>query len=103
MFPYLILQWKYIYTLPRITTIDSKLRCFQYKVLHSTYYIPLSKAFFISHTYTPVCSFCNLEDETVIHLFVHCSKTTRLSCKVLTQVYRFGTSLLLHFRMGVLL
>ena len=30
-----------------------------------------------------LCSFCNLEDETVIHLFVHCSKTKRLCCTII--------------------
>ena len=34
----LTLQWKHIYTLPCITTIDSKLRYFQYKILHNTLY-----------------------------------------------------------------
>ena len=29
MFRDLTLQWKHIYTLPHITTIDSKLQCFQ--------------------------------------------------------------------------
>ena len=37
------LQWKHIYTFPyafpRITTIDSKLQCFQYKILHNPLYI----------------------------------------------------------------
>ena len=31
---------------------------------------------------TSLCSFCNLEDKMVIHLFVHCSKTKRLWCAV---------------------
>ena len=39
MFPDLTLQWKHIYTLSRITTIDSKLRCLQYKTLHNTLYL----------------------------------------------------------------
>ena len=33
------LQWKHIYTLPCITTIDSKLRCFHYEILHNTLYL----------------------------------------------------------------
>ena len=32
----LTLQWKHIYSLPRITTIHSKLQCFQYEILHNT-------------------------------------------------------------------
>ena len=30
-----------------------------------------------------LCSFCNFEDETVIHFLVHCSKTKRLWCTVI--------------------
>ena len=78
----LTLQWKHIYTLPHITTIDSKLRCFQYKILHNTLYLNQKLFLFCKHD-TPLCSFCNLEDETVIHLFVHCSKTKGLWCTVI--------------------
>ena len=74
MFRDLTLQWKHIYTLPRITAIDSKLRCFEYKILHSTLYLDQKLFLFHKHN-TLLCSFCNLEDEMVIHLFVHCSKT----------------------------
>ena len=75
MFRDLTLQWKHIYTLPRISTIDSKLQCFHYKILHNTPYFNQKLFLFRKHN-TSVCSYCNLEDETVIHLFVHCSKTT---------------------------
>ena len=51
MFRDLTLQWKHIYTLPRITTIDSKLWCFQYKILHNTLY--LMKSFFYSAKIIP--------------------------------------------------
>ena len=82
MFRDLTLQWKHIYTLPRITTIDSKLWCFQYIILHNTLY--LNEKLFLFHKHnTALCSFCNLEDETVIHLFVYCSKTKQLSCTVI--------------------
>ena len=39
MFLDLTLQWKHIYTLPHITTIDSKFQCFQSKILHNTPYL----------------------------------------------------------------
>ena len=71
------LQWKHIYTLPRITMIDSKLRCLQNKILHNTVY-PSQKLFLFRKHNIPLCLFGNLEDETVIHLSVHCSKTKRL-------------------------
>ena len=33
------LQRKHIHTLPRVTTLDFKLRCFQYKILHNTLHL----------------------------------------------------------------
>ena len=36
MFRDLTLRWKQIYALTRIITIDSKLGCFQYKILNNT-------------------------------------------------------------------
>ena len=39
MFRNVTLQWKHIYTFPRITTIDSKLRCFQHNILHNPLHI----------------------------------------------------------------
>ena len=79
----LTLHGKHIYTLPRITTTttDSKLPCFQYKISHNTLYLD-QKLFLFPKENTSLCSFCNLEDETVYHLFAHCCKTKRLWCTV---------------------
>ena len=82
MFRDLTLQWEHIYTLSRITTRDSKLWCFQYKILHNTLCLNEKLFLFRKHN-TSLCSSCNLEDETVVHLFVHCSKTKRLWCTVI--------------------
>ena len=82
MFQDLTLQWKHIYTLPFIITIGSKLRCFQYKILRNDLYL-IQKLFLFRKHNTSLCSFCNLEDQKVIHLFVHCSKTKRLWCTVI--------------------
>ena len=38
--------------------------------------------FYFANIITSLCSFFNLKDETVIHIFVHCSKTKRLWCIV---------------------
>ena len=67
MFRDLTLQWKHIYNLPRITTIDSKLRCFQYKFSLNTLY--LNQKLFLFRKHSTLCSFCHLGDEMVIHLF----------------------------------
>ena len=66
------LQRKQIHTLPRFTILDSKLQYFQYKILHNA--LHLNQNYVPKHN-TSLCSFCNLEDEKVIHLLVHCSKT----------------------------
>ena len=87
MFRDLTFQWKHIYTLPRITTIDSKLRCFQYKILYNILYLNQKLILFRKHN-TSLCSFCNLEDETVFQIFFHCSKTKRLWCTVIEYFKR---------------
>ena len=46
MFRDLTLQWKHIHTLHCITTIDSRLQCFQYKILHNTMYLNLCTFFY---------------------------------------------------------
>ena len=87
MFQHLTLHQKHIYTLPHITTLDFKLQYFQYKILHNTLYLN-QKLFLFYKLNTSPCSFCNLEDETVIHLFVHCSKTKRLQCTIIEYFKR---------------
>ena len=65
------LDWKDIYLLPRIITPDSYTRCFQYKILNNFLYLNKRLFLFGKHS-TPLCSFCNLEDETVQHIFCDC-------------------------------
>ena len=77
------MQWKHIYTLPRINTIDSKFQCFQYKILHNIPYLNEKVLCTFYSANIIKAQFCNLGDETVIHLFVHCSKTKRLWCTVI--------------------
>ena len=61
------LVWSDIYSLHRIVTIDSEIRYFQQKILHIVLY--LNKILFIfGKTDTKLCSFCNIEDETTVHL-----------------------------------
>ena len=85
--------WKYVsrsdiavetFILFHISTIDSKLQCFQYKILRNTLYLNQKLFLFRKHN-TSLCSFCsfyNLEDETVIRLFIHYSITKWLFCTV---------------------
>ena len=61
--------------------------CFQYKILRNTFYLSQKLFLFCKHN-TSLYSFCNLEDKTVIHLFVHCSKTIQLWCTVIEYFNR---------------
>ena len=53
-------------------TIDTKLRSFQYRLAHRIIY--LNKMLYIMKlSDTPLCTYCNLEDETIEHLFWQCN------------------------------
>ena len=60
--------WKDVYILPRIVTLNTRLRVFHNKVVNNALY-------FNKHLYifklsdTKLCFFCNQEDETIMHLF----------------------------------
>ena len=71
------LDWKNIYLLVCIVTKDSKLRVFQFKLLNNVLY--LNKMLFrFGKSGSPLCSFCNLKNETPYHLFYECSHTNSL-------------------------
>ena len=66
-------NWGKIYLLPRVTTIDSSLRSFQYKILKNTLYLN-ERLFKFNIADSPFCSLCKQENESVIHLFAICSE-----------------------------
>ena len=70
-------NWKKIYFLIRNTTLDTKARMFQYKVLHNTLYVN-KMLFKFGKVISPRCSFCKLHEETIIHLFYDCSIVKRI-------------------------
>ena len=71
------LDWKNIYLLLHIVTKDSKPGAFQFNLLNNVLY--LNKMLFKSDkSGSPLCSFCNLKDETPYHLFYECSHTNFL-------------------------
>ena len=60
-----------MYFLIRNTTLDTKARMVQYKVLYNILYA--NKMLFKFGKVTPTrCSFCKLHDETIMHLFYDC-------------------------------
>lgn len=71
------LEWKTIYTLPRKVTRNTYMRAFQYKILNNTLYLN-KKCFIFGTSKSPLCSYCNLFDETVFHLFCECFQTQLL-------------------------
>ena len=76
-FPNYTFDWKQIYLLPRIITINSYQRNFQYKILHNILY--LHKTLYIfGKIDSPLCSICHSNDETVAHLFCKCVRVSQL-------------------------
>ena len=66
-FPNENFNWKKIYILPRVVTINS----FQYKILQNILY--LNKALFaFGKIKTPLCSFCHSYDKAIKHIFLEC-------------------------------
>ena len=70
-------NWKKIYFLIRNTTLDTKARMFQYKVLHNTLYVN-KMLFKFGKVISPRCSFRKLLEETIIHLFYDCLIVKRI-------------------------
>ena len=66
------LDWKQIYLLGRKTTINTSLRMFQYKMLNNILFLN-KKLFIFGLVDNSKCSFCKLNDETVIHLCTNCT------------------------------
>ena len=77
------LPWKKIYTLPRLTSIDSYSRMFQYKCLHNILY--LNKVLYrIGFADSPLCSYCKQDNETIQHLFLECTVSKSLWNDIIT-------------------
>ena len=70
-------DWKSIYLLPRCVTLDTNLRVFQYKLLNNVLYLN-NMLFRFKKVDSPLCSYCNEEEETPLHLFHSCLKTKQL-------------------------
>ena len=85
VFPNENFDWKKIYILPRVVTINSFQSNFQYKILHNTFY--LNKILFtFGKIKTPLCSFCHSYDETTKHMCrMHMCQTTVESFKIVSN------------------
>ena len=72
-----VLNWTKIYLYARQTTLDSFSRIFYYKLVNNILYLNAS----LTHmglSNSPLCSYCNLENEVPLHLFYEVSNTQRL-------------------------
>ena len=77
LFPDSDLNWKLIYLLPREISRSTSCRAFQFKILNTVLY--LNKMLFrFGKAPSPLCSFCKLHDETLIHVFSSCNQVISL-------------------------
>ena len=89
------LDWEKVYMIPRLCTGESRLRSFQYNLLHRAIFTNsrLVKAKIISG---PIrCTFCNIDDETIEHLFGFCPVSRSLYLQLLSKIlehYDIGLS-----------
>lgn len=67
------LDWEKIYLLPFKTTLDTKLREFQYKLLNRILYTN-KMLFRFKKVDSPLCDFCEKELKTIEHVFFYCTK-----------------------------
>jgi len=86
------LDWNKIYSLIYSTTIDTKLRWFQYRLLMNCLYVnkDLFKFKLIDNQ---LCSFCHKYVETIEHLFVYCEVSSKLYFEISMWVKDFNINL----------
>ena len=70
-------NWKLIYRIPCIATLETKICIFQYKLLNNMLYLN-KKLFQFCIISQSKCSFCELYDETPHHIFYECTYTQNL-------------------------
>ena len=59
-------DWKSIYKLPRRVSLDTNFKMFQYKLLNNVLYLN-NMLFRFKKVHSPLCSYCNEEEETPLH------------------------------------
>ena len=71
------INWRVVYQLPHRVTNETSLLVFQYKILNNILYLNnrLHKFGFVE---SPLCSLCNREPESILHLFCNCQETQKL-------------------------
>ena len=77
------IDWKKIYSLPRVVTIDKRIRVFKYKLLNNILFLNkmLFKFGIVSQS---LSSLCNSEKETPFHIFHDCTHTQNTLARILS-------------------
>ena len=73
-YPHSAVDWEKAYSLSFCSSMDSKLREFQYKVLNQIVFTN-EKLFRFGITQSPLCAFCQKEDEFIEHLLFFCKES----------------------------
>ena len=63
--------------LPRLTTIESSLHSFQYKIPNNVRFLN-ERLYKFNVVTSPLCSMCKEKNESVFHLFCYCREMRRL-------------------------
>ena len=85
------IYWATIYMLPRLAKHNTYMRSFQYKLLNNVLFLSKKLQIFGIKS-SPLCSFCNLFDETTLHILYECD---RIKCLWSDLVQYFQNSLVL--------
>ena len=85
------IDWAAIYMLPRLAKYNIYMRSFQYKLLNNVLFLN-KKLHIFGIKLSPLCSFCNLCEETPFHIFYECE---RIKCLRSGLVQYFQNSLVL--------
>ena len=75
------IEWSSVYSKIYESTIDTKLRAFQFKILNNCLYLN-QKLFLFKLVESPKCSFCFEKNETIDHFFIECAETKNNYLKV---------------------
>ena len=80
-------EWGKVYMLPRIVTIESSLRSFQYKILNNILYLN-ERLFKFNIVDSPLCSLCGAYNESIKHIFCTCTVTQSLWDQLRSWLYK---------------
>ena len=68
------IEWKLVYRRIYTSTIDTRLRAFQYKIINNCLYLN-QKLFKFGLVESPLCSFCKKYPESMLHMYVECTES----------------------------